>query len=203
MTRIFGSLANDGAGHIGAAPVDHGLASTLGNLAYAVIRPLRYRMLYYRILGDLTRLDDDVLRDIGLARRDIGTYARSRAQLRWPARHSLWAVLGGVAATVWRALRRGKERRMTIRDLMMLDDRTLKDIGLSRSQIPWIANDLLRRSSEVGVVMTARSTAHEMARVDDRTHPGKRPSQGLIPSDANAPRRIAAPANDGRMLRAS
>jgi hypothetical protein len=42
-----------------------------------------------------------VLRDIGL-RWDIRTYAHSRAEDRWPARHSLRAALAEVAAAACR-----------------------------------------------------------------------------------------------------
>ena len=136
MTLTLSSLANEGTERIGAAPADHGLAGALNDLAYAAIRPLRYRMLYNKIIGDLMPLDDEVLTDIGLARWDIATYAHSRAELRWPARHSMRVVLVGIAAALSRALKRGRNHRMTIDNLMALDDRTLKDIGLSRCQIP-------------------------------------------------------------------
>jgi uncharacterized protein YjiS (DUF1127 family) len=189
MALSVSSLANDGMDHSDAAPADHGLAGALRKLGYAAIRPLRYRMLYHRIVGDLMRLDDDVLQEIGIARWDIAAYARSRAELRWPTRHSLRVVLGGVAAAVWRASTRGRERRMTARDLMVLDDRMLKDIGLTRSQIPWIANEVWRLIEVDVVTMACPPAAHDMARLDDRTRYGEQTS------------RIAA--NDGRMLRAS
>ena len=76
MTLSLSSLADRDTGNAGAAPGDRGMAGVLGNLAYAAIRPLRYRICYHRIFGELARLDDDVLHDIGLPRRDIGTYSR-------------------------------------------------------------------------------------------------------------------------------
>ena len=204
MTLTLSSLANGGTERIGAAPADHGLAGALKNLAYAAIRPLRYRMLYNKIIGDLMPLDDEVLTDIGLARWDIATYARNRAELRWPARHSMRVVLVGVAASVSRALKRGRNHRMTIDNLMVLDDRTLKDIGLSRCQIPWIADEVARRSGELdGVTPEHPPAAHNMARVDDKTSPGEQWSQGLVPFDASSAPAVATPANDGRVLRAS
>ena len=204
MTLTLSSLANDGTERIGAAPADHGLAGALNDLAYAAIRPLRYRMLYNKIIGDLMPLDDEVLNDIGLARWDIATYARNRAELRWPARHSMRVVLVGVAASVSRALKRGRNHRMTIDNLMALDDRTLKDIGLSRCQIPWIADEVARRSGELdGVTPEHPPAVHDMARVDDRTSPGKQSPQGLVPFDASSAPAVATPANDGRVLRAS
>jgi uncharacterized protein YjiS (DUF1127 family) len=204
MKLTLGSLANHSTDQIGAKPADHGLAGALGNLPYAAIRPLRYRMLYYKLVGDLTRLDDEVLSEIGIARWGIRTYARSRAELRWPARQSLWAVLVGVAVAAWRALQRGRQSRMTIRALMALDDPMLKEIGLSRSQIPWIADELARHMSEVDMATTARSPeTHNMVRVDDKACLDNGPSQRLAPYRANTPPVIVAPANHGPMVRAS
>src|SRR6516164_6314150 len=125
MTLSLSSLADRDAGRAGAAPGDRGMAGTLRNLAYAAIRPLRYRMHYHKIFGELASLDDEVLYDIGLARWDIGTYAHRRAALRWPVRASLKATLSEVAAALWRALERRQERRRTYNTLMMLDDRGL------------------------------------------------------------------------------
>ena len=101
MVSTLSSLANDSTDHVGAAPANQELAGALGSLVYATIRPLRYWMLYHKIVGYLTQLDDDVLRDIGL-RLDIRTYAHSRAEDRWPARHSLRAALAEVAAAACR-----------------------------------------------------------------------------------------------------
>ena len=141
MTLAATRLAGDSWKQIGTAPKNHGLSDAFQNLAYTAFQPLRYRMLYRKIEHDLSPLDDDILRDIGLSRWDIGTYARSHAELCWPARRPLRVALGEVTAGVWRALKRRREHRKTIRDLMVLDDRTLKDIGLSRSEIPWIADE--------------------------------------------------------------
>ena len=44
------------------------------------------------------------------------------------------------------ALRTWRKRRIAIRELGALDDHTLKDIGLSRSQIPAVVEGLLDRS---------------------------------------------------------
>jgi len=204
MTPTLSSSANDPTEPISATRAEHGLAGAIKNLAYAAIRPLRYQMHYNWIVGDLAQLDDNTLCDIGLARREIRSYAHSRAALRWPARHSLRAVLVGVATAFWRALKRGRQRRTTIYDLMELDDRMLKDIGLNRSQIPWVADEMARSLSEVGMAMMGRPPAvHDMAKVDNRTNLGNWPSRGPVPSGANAAPRIATPANDSRRLKAS
>src|SRR6516164_2383369 len=116
-------------------------------------------MHYHEIVGELAPPDDYVLHDIVLPRWDIGTYASQRAALRWPARTSPKASLSEVAAALWRAVERGRERRKTNKDLMMLDDRALKDIGLSRCQVPWIIEELVRHMSDFDDVATALGLA--------------------------------------------
>src|SRR6516162_3813479 len=156
MTLSLSSLADRDTGHAGAQPGDRGVAGALRNLAYAAIRPLRYRMHYHKILGELASLDDVVLHEIGLAPWDIGTYAHQRAGLRWPVHASLKASLSEVAAALWRALERERERRRTNKALMMLNDRALKDIGLYRCQVPRIIEELVRHMSDFDDVATAR-----------------------------------------------
>ena len=204
MTLSLRSLADRVTGHAGAAPGDRGMAGALANLAYAAIRPLRYRMHYQRILGELARLDDDVLSDIGLARWDIGTYAHQRAGLRWPVRLSLAASLSEFVAALWRAVERGRERRRTHNALMMLNDRGLKDIGLHRSQVPWIIDALVRYASDFDDVATARGlAAREVAGDDERTGVRRKPSRTPASIGAVTASDLERPANDDRMRRAS
>jgi len=204
MILSLSSLADRDTGHAGAAPGDRGMAGALANLAYAAIRPLRYRMRYHKTSGELAPLDDDVLHDIGLARWDIGTYARQRAALRWPVRSSLKAGLSDVTAALWRALERGRERRKSNKDLMMLDDRALKDIGLSRCQVPWIIGEMVRRTSDFDDVATARGPAPgDVAGDDERTGVRRKPSQTPAPVGAVTASGIEMPANDDRMRKAS
>jgi uncharacterized protein YjiS (DUF1127 family) len=51
------------------------------------------------------------------------------------------AVAGAVIATAgnwWRAYALWRERKAAARELHALDDRTLKDLGVSRSEIEWV-----------------------------------------------------------------
>lgn len=50
------------------------------------------------------------------------------------------------------ALERGQARRMALRELYALDDRLLKDIGLSRDQVPATVNAMFRSEPPVDAV---------------------------------------------------
>ena len=204
MTQSLSSSTHHNTDHPSAAPDDLSLADALRSLAHAAFRPLQYRMHYHKIFGELASLDDDVLHDIGLARWDIGGYAHQRAALRWPLRVSLKASLSEVAAALWRAVERGRERRRTHNALMMLNDRGLKDIGLYRCQVPWIIEELVRHESDFNDVATApRPAARDVAGDEERT--GFRDKRSRTPASVSAVTAsdLERPANDDRMRQAS
>jgi len=72
-------------------------------------------------------------------------------------------AVAAAARSATDAVRRWRRRRDALSTLMALDDRTLKDIGLSRAEIPRMVDDLLgspaheraRGSAEAGAVETA------------------------------------------------
>ena len=86
----------------------------------------------------------------------------------------LRTAAGAVAATAgkwWRAYALRRERNAAVRELHALDDRTLKDIGINRSEIWWVvggqddtrlrdatiaANRSRRRDPAPGTGMTSR-----------------------------------------------
>ena len=199
MFSTTANSANDYAKPIGVTRTDHGLAGALKDLAYAAIQPLRYRRLYKRIYGDLVHLNDDTLYDLGLTRREVASYAHSRSELRFPARVSLRDSLAGVASAAARALQHRRARRGTIYDLMVLDDRMLKDIGLSRCQIPWIAEEIVRSLEGSLKARAGRWAGHGEAAVGGAA---ARLTAREVASAAK-PRQLAAPANDGRLRKAS
>jgi uncharacterized protein YjiS (DUF1127 family) len=52
----------------------------------------------------------------------------------------LVAAALAMAGKAWRAYARWCERRAAVRELHALDDRTLRDIGVSRSEIEWVVS---------------------------------------------------------------
>jgi uncharacterized protein YjiS (DUF1127 family) len=54
-------------------------------------------------------------------------------------RTAAWAALAA-AGNWWRAYIRRRERNAAVRALRAFDDRTLKDIGINRSEIEWVVD---------------------------------------------------------------
>jgi len=53
-------------------------------------------------------------------------------------------AVAAAARSAMDAVRRWRRRRAALYALLALDDRTLKDIGISRAEIPGLVDDLLR-----------------------------------------------------------
>jgi len=105
------------------------VGGALRGLTAAILRPLRRQAIVDR----LEQLEDRMLQDIGVERGEIAAIAESVSRRQAPtlgfALEHLVAVLGGSLAA-W------SERRAAFRELSALDDRMLRDIGITRGDIP-------------------------------------------------------------------
>jgi uncharacterized protein YjiS (DUF1127 family) len=101
-------------------------------LVEAVLRPFRRRAIVRR----LERLDDRMLEDIGVRRWEIDIVAASTAGRQAP---TLAVALVDLLAAVVKSIVARQERHAAERELRNLDDRMLRDIGISRSDIREVA----------------------------------------------------------------
>jgi uncharacterized protein YjiS (DUF1127 family) len=98
-------------------------------IATAAVRPIRRAL----VARQLQKLDDRLLADIGLQRWQIEIVADNAVggpRLSFPAAVAQLVTLLVKRVRLWR------EKRIAYRELMALDERMLRDIGLSRGDIP-------------------------------------------------------------------
>ena len=95
------------------------------------------------LVAELNALDDASLADIGLKRWEISEAAD---RFSGPKGASLgWLVgrLGALAVSrAARAVSRWYDRQKAYQELMSLDEHTLRDIGISRTEIPALINQM-------------------------------------------------------------
>ncbi len=72
-----------------------------------------------------------------------------------------------VVRSIIQAIIRGHQRRVAIRELEALDDRTLRDIGLHRGQIHTVVNTLLNPAPPLGGEPVATHNAPFVAANDN------------------------------------
>jgi uncharacterized protein YjiS (DUF1127 family) len=78
-----------------------------------------------------------------IIRRAEADRARALRGLVDAVRRGLRTAAGAVFAVAgnwWRAYLRRRERNAAVRELRGLDDRTLRDIGINRSEIEWVVD---------------------------------------------------------------
>ena len=74
-------------------------------------------------------------------------------------------AVAAAARSATDAVRRWRRRRDALSTLMALDDRTLKDIGLSRAEVPRVVDDLLRSPARDRTPVRAETEAVETAEI--------------------------------------
>jgi uncharacterized protein YjiS (DUF1127 family) len=93
------------------------------------------------------------------------------------------AIVLATARQGWRAYARWRERRAAVHELHALDDRSLRDIGVSRSEIEWVVWS--QQAARVrAAVKAARPRPHSPA--PDRSTPAKPRPAGKCLSDKRA-----------------
>ena len=142
-----------------------------GALVETVLRPFRRRAIVRR----LERLDDRMLEDIGVRRWEIDIVAASTAGRRAP---TLAVALVDLLAAVAKGIVARQERHAAERELRNLDDRMLRDIGISRSDIREVAagRPISARAEEANEAIEglrrwvrSRAAAKELNALDRRT----------------------------------
>ena len=104
-----------------------GLAATARLVTERIVVPLRRDALRRRTVKELNRLEDHLLKDIGIARDEVARLAADLALAALPGRRAHVGLVAG--------LRSWLRRRAAIRELEALDDHMLSDIGLVRGNI--------------------------------------------------------------------
>lgn len=122
-----------------AAP-NRSLAEGATRLVGAMIESVRRARSRRLIVDELQRLDDHLLRDIGLTRDEIKPMATRLAAVDQAER--------GTRPGLFTRLLRFLRRQATIRDLRALDDRMLADIGIRRDEIVPVVDYLQRVTDE-------------------------------------------------------
>lgn len=147
------------------------VSGAFGALVDAVLRPFQRRAIVRR----LERLDDRMLDDIGLQRWEIDSVATSAAGRRAP---TLTVALVDLFAALAKGIVAWQQRRAAERELRGLDDRMLRDIGISRSDIRQVAagRPITAKADEASDALEglrrwirSRAAAKELNTLDSRT----------------------------------
>ncbi len=151
-------------GAVGPASDTSTISAALGAVVEALLRPMRRRAVVRR----LQRLDDRMLDDIGLRRWDIGAVAGSIMDRQAP---TVGVALVELIVAIAKGLRAWQARRAAEVELRNLDDRMLRDIGISRADIREVAAGLptgIRAEEANDALEALRRWARSRAAAKDR-----------------------------------
>jgi uncharacterized protein YjiS (DUF1127 family) len=113
------------------------VADAFKAVAKVAVRPIRRAL----IARQLQKLDDRLLADIGLQRWQIEVVADNAVG---GSRESFPAAVVQLVSLLGKGFRLWREKRIAYRELMALDERMLRDIGLSRGDIPAVVAGISR-----------------------------------------------------------
>ena len=105
---------------------------------------MRRHTVYRRTVDELNMLDDAVLADIGLTRSEIRRRALECSRESVPVRARWWNRLGA-----W--LERTRDEQRTVRELLALDERMLRDIGIEPGSLRRTAENMTSPNSPMVV----------------------------------------------------
>jgi uncharacterized protein YjiS (DUF1127 family) len=115
------------------------VADAFKAVAKAAVRPIRRAL----IARQLQKLDDRLLADIGLQRWQIEVVADNAVG---GAQDSFPAALAQLVSQLGKGFKLWREKRIAYRELMALDGRMLRDIGLNRGDIPAVVAGISRKA---------------------------------------------------------
>jgi uncharacterized protein YjiS (DUF1127 family) len=110
-------------------------AGNESTLYFNNLTPEQWQQARARILSRAEAARAQALRDV------VGAVGRGLRTAAWGGAAISRAAAGAVVAAAgqwWRAYAARRERIAAVRELRALDDRTLKDIGVNRSEIEWV-----------------------------------------------------------------
>lgn len=119
----------------------------LGRLARRVAKGFTQARSRRRVIDQLARMDDRMLRDIGLDRSTLTEAVDAALEKREPT----WALenaldsLAGLGKAVVNPIVRWHRKAVTLGELEQLDDRLLNDIGLTRGDLRYTPSLVLDR----------------------------------------------------------
>ncbi len=143
QSTVFARYLRSGLGAVARVT---GLGAVARMVNEILVAPLKAGLRRHETVAVLSRLDDHMLRDIGLDRTRVQDLATGLTESNG----------GEEQRGIFARLRYRYQRRVSIKTLEALDDRTLEDIGIPRGDIPGAVDRALGqksgRASKVAVI---------------------------------------------------
>ena len=179
MTRLMDlELTTDSRATMPASVASVDGFARIAAFGRSLVTRWRHAARKHQVLQELAVLNERMLADVGLTRGDSERVAELTAQAYAPIDGTLFQELQSlVQDLVVRPVARFARRRRAYHNLMALDDRMLRDIGLTRDEIPAVVKTLTGEapawSSDAEEVSTIRvwnryrAAAKELGQLDN------------------------------------